>query len=163
MSTRDIQEEKATSQQESNCNDENEMLILSLPSKVQRFIHLYITGQYTLSALSDLLEVHPNTLGNWLRKEEVKKVISEMQETTHDVVNTQLKAMSLKAMNKLNQLLDSPIDGVALQAVKDVLDRGGHKPKTEIKVDKTVTTIEQKLSQLIEQTLEGEFEEVANE
>jgi hypothetical protein len=56
--------------------------------------------------------------------------------------------------------MNSPIDGVALQAVKDVLDRAGHKPKNEIKVEKTVTTIEQKMKQLIDATIDAEYEEV---
>ena len=57
--------------------------------------------------------------------------------------------------------MNSPIDGVALQAVKDVLDRAGHKSKQEIKIDKTVTTIEQKMKELIDSTIiDVEFTEV---
>ena len=81
-----------------------------------------------------------------------------MQVTTHDVVATQLKALTLKAVNKLGALTDSPIDGVALQAVKDILDRAGHKPKQEMKIDKTVTTYEQRLSDLIKTTIDAEIE-----
>ena len=65
---------------------------------------------------------------------------------------TQLKTLTLKATNKLASLIDSPIDGVALQAVKDVLDRGGHKAKQEIKVDKTVRTFEEKLQEVMEKS-----------
>jgi len=73
----------------------------------------------------------------------------------------ELKTLTLKATQRLAELMDSSIDAVALQAVKDVLDRGGHKQKTEIKVDKTITTIEQKMKDLIEATIvEGEYEEV---
>lgn len=132
---------------------EEEAAITNLPPKMQRFIHLYMTGQYTLTKLSQLLEVHPNTLGNWLKRHDVKSIITDMQETTHEVVGVQLKSMSNVAASKLLELLDSPIDGVALQAVKDVLDRTGHKPKQEIKVDKTVTTYEEKLKNLIDNTI----------
>lgn len=128
--------------------------ISTLPPKMQRFIHLYMTGQYTLTKLATLLEVHPNTLGNWLKRKDVKDIIIDMQESTHDVVGIQLKALTLKAVNRLGALTDSPIDGVALQAVKDILDRGGHKPRQEIKVDKTVTTIEQKFKELIDNTID---------
>lgn len=129
-----------------------------LPPKMQRFIHLYMTGQYTLNKLAQLLEVHPNTLGNWLKRKDVREIISDMQNTTHDVVGIQLKALTMKAVNKLGALTDSPIDGVALQAVKDILDRAGHKPKQEIKVDKTVTTIEQRFKELIDSTIDAEYE-----
>lgn len=127
--------------------------IVNLPPKTQRFIHMYTTGQYTLVQIAELLEVHPNTLQNWLKKKEVKALISDMQESTHEMVAIQLKALSTKATSKLSALINSPIDGVALQAVKDVLDRSGHKPKQEIKVDKTITTFEQKLNTLISDVL----------
>lgn len=141
-------------------NDDVELSILSLPPKMQRFVQLYMTGQYTLSKLADLLEVHPNTLGNWLKRQDVRDIIADMQQTTHDIVGMQLKALTLKAVNKLGNLTDSPIDGVALQAVKDILDRSGHKPKQEIKVDKTVRTFEQKLSEIIDNTIDVEYEVV---
>ena len=124
-----------------------------LPPKMQRFVHLYMTGQYSLNKLAQLLEVHPNTLSNWLKRADVRDIITDMQKTTHDVVGIQLKALTLKAVTKLGALTDSPIDGVALQAVKDILDRGGHKPKQEIKVDKTVTTMEQKFKELVDATI----------
>lgn len=146
--------------------DEDESLspILALPAKMQRFIHLYITGQYTLAKLAQLLEVHPNTLSNWLKRKDVQEIIAEMQITTHEVVNNQLKALTLKAANRLAELMDSTIDGVALQAVKDVLDRAGHKTKQEIKIDKTVTTVEQKLQNLISETIvDADFEVIESD
>lgn len=135
-----------------------------MPPKMQRFIHLYMTGQYTLNKLAQLLEVHPNTLSNWLKRQDVKDAIADMQNNIHDQVAIQLKSLTLKATAKLHELIDSPIDGVALQAVKDVLDRTGHKPKNEIKVDKTITTVEQKMKELIDNTIiDVEFEEVIEE
>jgi transposase-like protein len=139
-----------TSEEEESPSD---AAFLALTTKQQRFVHLYITGQYTVQKLAQLLEVHPNTLFSWLRRSDVKQVIADMQTNTQEIVTAQLKALTLKAANKLNELINSPIDGVALQAVKDVLDRSGHKAKQEIKVDKTVTTIEQKLAQLIDSTI----------
>lgn len=140
--------------------------ILNLSPKMQRFIHLYSTGQYSLSKLATLLEVHPNTLSKWLKRPDVKEVLHSMQESTHQVVGIQIKALSSLAVDRLQKLMSSPIDGVALQAVKDVLDRSGHKPKQEIKVDKTVITYEEKLHSLINNTIdvaeidviEGEYE-----
>ena len=42
--------------------------ITQLPIKIQRFVNLYMTGQYTLVKLADLLEVHPNTVHKWLKR-----------------------------------------------------------------------------------------------
>jgi len=119
-----------------------------------------MTGQYSINKLAQLLEVHPNTLHNWMRRADVKNAINDLQNVTHDVVSNQMKAMTVKAMERMRELMDSPIDGVALQAVKDVLDRAGHKPRQEIKVDKTVRTFEEKLSDLIDNVIDVEFEEV---
>lgn len=150
---------------EENATEDNSTdLITTLPIKVQRFIHLYLTGQYSHNKLAQLLEVHPNTIANWLKRKDVKEVIEEMQKVTHDMVSVQLKALTLKAINKLNSLIDSPIDGVALQAVKDVLDRSGHKVKQEIKIDKTVTTIEEQIRKLADKTIiDADYEIIEDE
>lgn len=137
--------------------------ITQLPIKVQRFINLYMTGQYTLVKLADLLEVHPNTVHKWLKRKDVKEVISDMQMVTQEVVGVQLKALQTKAVSKLHELIDSPIDGVAYQAVRDVLDRGGHKPEQKINVNKTVVTYEEKLKNLIDNVIEGDYEVVGED
>lgn len=158
-----IEKEKDTSLQVSSSEaltEEVENPLAEMPPKMQRFVHLYMTGQYSINKLAQLLELHPNTLGNWLKREDVKHAIGEMQSLTHDIVSNQMKAMTLKAMERMRELMDSPIDGVALQAVKDVLDRSGHKSKQEIKIDKTVRTFEEKLSDLIENVIDADYEEV---
>lgn len=132
----------------------SEYSITDLPAKMQRFVHLYTTGQYTLVKLAELLEVHPNTCGNWLKRKDVKALIADLQESTHDIVGMRLKSLSLNAAEKMSKLMNSPIDGVAYQAARDVLDRTGHRPKQEIKVDKTVTTYEEKLKNLIDDVID---------
>lgn len=95
-----------------------------------------------------------------MRRGDVKSAINDMQLLTHDVVSNQMKAMTVKAMERMRELMDSPIDGVALQAVKDVLDRSGHKAKQEIKKEVTVKSFEEKLNNLIDDVIDAEFEEV---
>ena len=121
-----------------------------LEPKLQRFVHLYLTGQYNQTQLAQLLEVHKNTINSWLKREDVNISIKEYQAMEHEMIDVQIKAMRMKAIEKMNELMDSPIDGIAFQACKDILDRTGHKAKNEIKVDKTVKTIEMQLSDLAE-------------
>lgn len=128
--------------------------------KIQRFIHLYLTGQHSLSKLAQLLDVHPNTVHNWMRREDVRGAISVMQSATTEIVADQMQAMTMKALDRMRELMDSPIDGVALQAVKDILDRTGHKPKQQVEKNVNVRTFEEKLDDLIDDVIEGEWEDV---
>lgn len=153
-------EEKGTLERQlSPQNEEISNPLGNLEPKQQRFIHLYLTGQYSINKLAQLLEVHPNTLHNWLRKEEVRNAIDEMQDVTHQIVSQEMKSMTMKAITRMRELMDSPIDGVALQAVKDILDRTGHKPKQKTEKTINVHTFEEKLSDIIEATINDELEE----
>ena len=133
--------------------ENKELQLYDLDPKQQRFIQLYLTGNFTLAKIAELLEIHPNTAGKWLKKPEIKHALEEAQQEIFEQVSHELKSMTVKATKKLNSLLDSPMDAIALQAVRDVLDRGGHKPKNEIKVDKTVTTVEQKMKEIIDMSI----------
>lgn len=139
-------------------NTSNTPSIIDLTPKMQRFVQLYMTGQYKMNKLAQLLEVHPNTITNWLKRDDIQAVIADTQATTHKIVSTRLNALTTNAVNRLAELIDSPIDGVALQAVNSILDRGGHRSKQEIKVDKTITTYEQKLQDVIEKTIDVDFD-----
>lgn len=154
--------EKDTSLTPSSPSDVEEPFnpLADMPPKMQRFLHLYMTGQYSLNKLAQLLEVHPNTIGNWMKRSDVKTAIADMQNVTHEVVSNQMKALTVKAMERMRELMDSPIDGVALQAVKDVLDRAGHKAKQEIRKEVTVRTFEEKLNDLIDEVIDVDYEEV---
>ena len=135
--------------------------ITVLDTKLQRFVHLYLTGAYTNKELAGLMDVHINTVYSWINREDVQMVITDMQKKEHEAVEIRLKSLRAKALEKMNDLMDSPIDGVAFQACKDVLDRTGHKAKNEVKVEKTVKTIEMQLKDLADNILtDVEFVEV---
>lgn len=127
--------------------------ITVLDTKLQRFVHLYLTGAYTNKELAGLMDVHINTVYTWINREDVQMVITDMQKKEHEAVEIRLKSLRAKALEKMNDLMDSPIDGVAFQACKDVLDRTGHKAKNEVKVEKTVKTIEMQLKDLADTIL----------
>ena len=132
-----------------------------LEPKLQRFVHLYLTGQYNQTQIAQILEVHKNTINQWLKREDVGMAIKEYQQMEHEMYDVQIKAMRMKAIQKMNDLMDSPIDGIAFQACKDILDRTGHKAKNEIKIDKTVKTIEMQLNDLANEIItDVDFNEV---
>lgn len=137
-----------------------ELALINANPKMLRFVNLYLTGNYKMGEIAQLLDVNVNTLTRWLKREDVQEIIIDLQEINRNAVSTRINTLTIKAVEKLNELIESPIDTVAIQAVKDVLDRGGHKPKQEVKIDKTITTIEQKLADLIDKTIDVTYEEV---
>lgn len=140
---------------------------IKLPPKINRFIQIYLTGIHSTPEIARMLGVHPNSIRYWMKNPKVREIIDDTQRYNHEAVSNQVKNLTLKAVRKLDDLIDSPIDGVALQAVNTVLDRGGHKVKNEININKTITTIEEKFKSLIDMSLsdvpEGAYIEIIEE
>ncbi len=107
-----------------------------------------------------------------------QKIIEALQEQA----GKRLWAISMKAAWRLEQMLDSPDDAVALKATGMVLDRTGHAAAQNININQTVTdhsgkAIQERIMRLAEKhgldanrllggisspTIEGEFAEVKN-
>lgn len=132
--------------------------IAKLNPRHQRFTHLYLSGQYTVTQIAQLLNVTNQTIHSWLNNPDVKNAIETYQSEEDEIVKQGLKALRLKAMYKMNQLMDSPIDGISYQAARDVLDRTGHKAPTKQEVTVEVKTFEQQLREMmVEKDIEDDF------
>lgn len=132
----------------------NPELIDNLTPAKTRMILMYLTGQYSQKKLSQIIGVSENTIRAWLLDPAVQTVIKELQQREFAVVDSKLKALRHKAIDTMNELLESDMDNVRFQAAKDILDRGGHRPQQTIKVNKTVTTLEQQLKDLADFTID---------
>ena len=129
------------------------MPLTTLTPRQQRFVHLYLTGQYTQAELANLIEVDVQTIRKWLRNPTIQEYIQTFQEEEHELVENAIKHMRLKALERLNELMDSKVDNVALQATKDVLDRAGHKAVTKIEKDVNIRSFEEQLDDLVKKTI----------
>ena len=78
------------------------------------------------------------------------------QEEEHKETRVKLNAMTKQAVETMYDLLDSPIDGIRYQASRDILDRAGHKSSQKMEIKKEVFNYEQRISQLIENTITEE-------
>lgn len=132
----------------------NPELIDNLTPAKTRMILMYLTGQYSQKKLGQIIGVSENTIRAWLLDPTVQAVIKELQQREFAVVDSKLKALRHKAIDTMNELLESDMDNVRFQAAKDILDRGGHRPQQTIKVNKTVTTLEQQLKDLADFTID---------
>ena len=131
-----------------------EEIMESITPAKTRTILLYLTGQYSQKKIAAVVGVSEMTIRAWLNDPSVQAVIREVQAREFAVIEGNLKALRFKAIDTMNELLDSTMDNVRFQAAKDILDRGGHKPQQNIKVDKTVTTREQALASLADFTID---------
>lgn len=136
--------------------------IANLEPKYRRLINLYISGAYTISQIATTIGVAPNTVRAWLAKPEVKEAVNAYQLEETDLVTQGLKALRLKAMHKMSDLVDSNVDGIAWQAAKDILDRTGHKAVQKKEVDIEIKTFEQQLMEVMNDAVDAEFEEIAD-
>lgn len=145
-------------------DDKQQVVITDLQAKQQRFVHLYLTGQYKLAKLAELLGVSYNTVRYWLKDERISTIIANSQQEEHELVDVAIKNLRLKAITKIGDLVDDPVSGVALQACKDILDRSGHKAIQKVEKNVTVTTYEQQMRELIDSTIiDVDYEEQEGE
>lgn len=101
-----------------------------------RVLYLWASGgvrdYVTLGALCD---VSPQTISKWLRSDELQTILIKLQAKDTEIINSGLNAMRLKALERLDQLLDASSEKVRLDAVKDVLDRTGHSAEKKVRKD----------------------------
>jgi predicted DNA-binding protein YlxM (UPF0122 family) len=134
--------------------DEEDLLdssIKLLNPKQQRFVHMYLSGQYKISEMAELLHMSQNGVRLWLKKPEIRKIIDEYQAEEDEIVKQGLKALQLKALQKMADLIDSKIDGIAYQAARDILDRNGKKAPTKQEVNVEIYTFEKQMVDAIKQ------------
>lgn len=120
-----------------------------LKPKQQRFVHMYLSGMYKTHQIADILKVTQATIHNWLKNPQIKSIIDNYQKEEEEIILHNLKALRLKALNKMNDLLESPVDGIAFQAAKDLLDRTGFKPSTKQDVKVEIYNYEQQIKEII--------------
>lgn len=153
MSEKEKETTELTSADENLFSGLPEDSLRNLPPPKTRMILLYITGQYNIKQIAKVIGVSDNTIRAWLRQDDVQDLIKELQIREYEIIDSSLKALRMQAIETMSSLLDSPIDQVRFSSSKDILDRTGHKAVTEMKVDKTVTTIEKQLAELADVTI----------
>jgi transposase-like protein len=119
------------------------------PVAKQRLVSLYVSGNYTIAQMARILKVGHATVSRWLREEDIINAVQKYQKEEDLIIGNSLRALRMKAMNTLGELMDSQNDLVALNAAKDVLDRTGHSATQKQEVNVNVT-YEERLKQLIE-------------
>lgn len=131
--------------------------------RVSRIVQLWLTGCYSTNEIAEIVDIKKDTVLRWLRRQEIKNYIAEYQKEEIAMLKSKMAGNADKAFKKMVDLLDSNMDNVALQASKDILDRTGFKPVTEVKQEITTMTYEEKLKGLISSTIDDVEYEVIDD
>lgn len=105
----------------------------NLSSQQLKAIHLLVYTDKTNREIAREVGVDKSTVQRWLK---TSKFEEKLKEETQRCLNH----LASKATRKLEKLIDSRNDGVALGACRTVLDKGGFK-ETE-KIEQVITTID---------------------
>lgn len=113
-----------------------------LNKKQKKCAELMCLGTLSQVEIAKELKITEQTICNWKKDDEFLQEISK---------SAQQKIIRLvpKAINKLNALLDSKNESIQLNAIKDVLDRAGHKAQSDVKINANITS--EKLADVFKQ------------
>ena len=144
--------------------DNENLMVLNIndsPMKrplAQKIMQLWCSGIYTKKEIATILNTTTTTVNKYLRDERVLEAIENYQRVETKLVDQNIKAMREKALQTMNELMDSDDDKVRYQASKDVLDRTGHIATMKKEVTIQHKSFEEQLNEIInaDYTVESE-------
>lgn len=135
--------------------DNESLMVLNIndsPMKrplAQKIMQLWCSGIYTKKEIATILNTTTTTVNKYLRDERVLEAIENYQRVETKLVDQNIKAMREKALQTINELMDSDDDKVRYQASKDVLDRTGHIATMKKEVTIQHKSFEEQLNEII--------------
>lgn len=115
----------------------------------QRLVQLYCCGYYTTKQIADILLISETGVKRLLKQDDIIENILSYTNEEKQLIDTRIKALRFKALDTINELLDSDDDSIRLNASKDILDRSGHKADNNQNINVNVS-YEQQLNNLVE-------------
>ena len=115
----------------------------------QKIMQLWCSGIYTKKEIATILNTTTTTVNKYLRDKRVLEAIENYQRVETKLVDQNIKAMREKALQTINELMDSDDDKVRYQASKDVLDRTGHIATMKKEVTIQHKSFEEQLNEII--------------
>lgn len=86
-----------------------------------------VTSSKTQKQIAKEIQISENTISEWKKDKEFKDEIQiQMREN--------FGSLAVEAQKKLEKLLNSKNEYIQIQAIKDILDRAGYKPKENVKI-----------------------------
>lgn len=117
-----------------------------LNEKQQKCIILMVTGNKTQKQIAKEIQVTENTICDWKKDEEFKNEIQKQ-------MNDNFGSLAIEAQKQLAKLLKTKNEKVKIQAIKDVLDRAGYKPKEQLEVTRPTGEITEEIDKYIQEKM----------
>jgi DNA-binding transcriptional regulator LsrR (DeoR family) len=92
---------------------------MALNTRMQKAVEMLVHTKMQKQEIAEELKVSRTTFSLWLRRE-------DFQEAIKAEMNRAFQPLAYKARQRLNDLIDSKNEQVALAASKDALDRAGY-------------------------------------
>ena len=96
-----------------------------LNTNMLRCIELMVYTDKLKGEIASELGVRPETVTAWQKRE-------DFQDALRNEMQRGFSSLAAKARNRLEKLIDSPIDGVALGACREVLNKAGYQETQKI-------------------------------
>lgn len=106
---------------------------MALNSRMQKAVEMLVHTKMQKQEIAAELKVSRTTFSLWQRREDFQEAIKEE-------MNRAFQPLAYKARQRLNDLIDSKNEQIALAASKDALDRAGYGAAQ--KVENTITNKE---------------------
>ena len=103
---------------------------MALNTRMKKAVEMLVHTKMQKQEIAEELNVSRTTFSLWLRRE-------DFQEELKAEMNRAFQPLAYKARHRLEQLIDSSNEQVALSASKDALDRAGYGATQ--KVENTIT------------------------
>lgn len=117
-----------------------------LNEKQEMCITLMITTSKTQKQIAKQINVTEKTICDWKKDQEFKNEIKKQ-------MNDNFGSLAIVAQKQLAKLLKTKNEKVKIQAIKDVLDRAGYKPKEEIEVSRSTNEITDEIDKYIQEKM----------
>lgn len=106
-----------------------------LNNKMLKCINLLVYSDMSKGAIAEELKVSKTTVSTWIARD-------DFQEALKNEMNQRFKVMATKAIKKLDKLVDSSNEKVALDASKEVLNKAGYQETQKVEQTFNDITIE---------------------
>lgn len=106
---------------------------MALNSRQLKAVEMFVYTDLQKQEIAEELGVSNSTISQWVKRD-------DFQEAIREEMHKGFSSMATKARRKLDKLIDSKNEGIALAAAREVLNKAGYTEVQELTV--TTRTIE---------------------